>query len=56
MKKLYLFALSAMLTACGYKGGLYLPKEGDSNRFGVIQTGMDLNRPENAKPQMEPQP
>ncbi|EMU0659493.1 TPA: lipoprotein [Neisseria gonorrhoeae] len=33
-------ATALLLSACGYKGGLYLPKEGDTARFGVIQTGL----------------
>lgn len=33
------------LSACGYKGDLYLPKENDKNQFGVIQTGIDFKRP-----------
>ncbi|ENX2056869.1 lipoprotein [Neisseria gonorrhoeae] len=32
-------ATALLLSACGYKGGLYLPKEGDTARFGAIQTG-----------------
>lgn len=48
MKPTLLFAAAAMLLAgCGYKGDLYLPKEGDDARFGVIQTGIGL-------PQKEP--
>ena len=39
---LTLFALS--LAACGFKGDLYLPKENDKNKFGVIQTGIDFRR------------
>lgn len=39
---LILFALS--LAACGFKGDLYLPKENDKNKFGVIQTGIDFRR------------
>lgn len=31
-----------MLTACGYKGDLYLPKENDKAKFGVIQTGLQF--------------
>ena len=39
---LTLFALA--LAACGFKGDLYLPKENDKNKFGVIQTGIDFRR------------
>ena len=39
---LILFTLT--LTACGFKGDLYLPKENDKNKFGVIQTGIDFRR------------
>ena len=39
---LTLFTLA--LTACGFKGDLYLPKENDKNKFGVIQTGIDFRR------------
>ena len=39
-------ALSALLlTACGFKGDLYLPKEDDKAKFGVIQTGLPLFKP-----------
>lgn len=37
-------AAAVLLSACGYKGDLYLPKEGDKARFGVIQTGLDFDR------------
>ncbi|WP_037585460.1 LPS translocon maturation chaperone LptM [Stenoxybacter acetivorans] len=30
------------LSACGYKGDLYLPKEKDNAHFGVWQTGIGL--------------
>ena len=39
---LTLFTLA--LTACGFKGDLYLPKENDKNKFGAIQTGIDFRR------------
>lgn len=44
MKKLFCAALSGafLLSACGYKGDLYLPKENDKARFGVVQTGLKL--------------
>ena len=42
-KHLLLFPLvTCLLSACGFKGDLYLPKEGDKAHFGVIQTGLDL--------------
>ncbi|EFM03632.1 hypothetical protein HMPREF0602_1882 [Neisseria meningitidis ATCC 13091] len=44
-------ATALLLSACGYKGDLYLPKEGDKARFGVIQTGLQLQ----SKPQSAPQ-
>ncbi|HFC3212763.1 TPA: lipoprotein [Neisseria gonorrhoeae] len=44
-------ATALLLSACGYKGGLYLPKEGDTARFGVIQTGLQLQgKPQSAPP------
>lgn len=36
-------ATALLLSACGYKGDLYLPKEGDKARFGVIQTGLKVH-------------
>ena len=35
-------AAALFLSACGYKGDLYLPKEDDQARFGVIQTGIQF--------------
>ena len=51
---LTLFTLT--LTACGFKGDLYLPKENDKNKFGVIQTGIDFRRSasEPAEPAADP--
>lgn len=40
MKTVFATIAVLMLAACGYKGDLYLPKEGDKARFGVIQTGL----------------
>nr|WP_306807999.1 lipoprotein [Neisseria meningitidis] len=37
-------ATALLLSACGYKGDLYLPKEGDKARFGVIQTGFAASK------------
>lgn len=44
-------ATALLLSACGYKGDLYLPKEGDTARFGAIQTYLQLQN----KPQSAPQ-
>lgn len=46
-------AAAVLLAACGYKGDLYLPKEGDKAKFGVIQTGLGISAPAAAS---EPQP
>lgn len=46
MKKLSFFIfLLTLLSACGYRGGLYLPKEGDKARFGVVQTYSESETP-----------
>ncbi|QEY23422.1 LPS translocon maturation chaperone LptM [Neisseria animalis] len=38
--------LSALLlSACGFKGDLYLPKENDKAKFGIIQTGLPIFKP-----------
>ncbi|MCQ9327315.1 lipoprotein [Neisseria dentiae] len=51
MKPTLLLAAAALLLGgCGYKGDLYLPKEGDDARFGVIQTGLELPQKEPAAP------
>ncbi|ASK27698.1 LPS translocon maturation chaperone LptM [Neisseria chenwenguii] len=42
-KLIFAAAAALLLSACGYKGDLYLPKEGDKARFGVIQTGLKFN-------------
>ncbi|MDF7675376.1 lipoprotein [Neisseriaceae bacterium ESL0693] len=41
--------LMSLLTACGYKGNLYLPKEGDKTQFKPVQTGLTITpiNPEN---------
>lgn len=31
------------LAACGYKGDLYLPKEGDKAKYGPVQTGLTID-------------
>ncbi|MBR6026562.1 MAG: lipoprotein [Neisseriaceae bacterium] len=33
------------LSACGFKGDLYLPKENDNAKFSPIQTGIGLTPP-----------
>lgn len=50
MKPTLLFAAVLLLGGCGYKGDLYLPKEGDDARFGVIQTGLEPLSKEPAAP------
>lgn len=37
-------AALVLLSACGYKGSLYLPKEGDKARFGAVQTALPIYR------------
>ncbi|EGV34892.1 LPS translocon maturation chaperone LptM [Neisseria weaveri] len=41
-----LLAAVSILGGCGYKGDLYLPKENDKARFGVIQTGLQFESKE----------
>lgn len=44
LRFLFLSVLAAcFLSACGYKGDLYLPKEGDKAKYGVIQTGLTID-------------
>lgn len=45
MHKILLLSSILTVAACGFKGDLYLPKENDNARFGVIQTGIDFSRP-----------
>lgn len=33
------------LSACGYRGDLYLPREQDEAKFEVIPTGIDFRKP-----------
>lgn len=40
------FLSVALFSACGYKGDLYLPRDDDKNRFGVIQTDIDFKQPD----------
>ncbi len=45
MKPVWLTILAGLLlSACGFKGDLYLPKEDDKSQFGVIQTGIGINQ------------
>ncbi|MDO4641840.1 MAG: lipoprotein [Neisseria sp.] len=47
MKKLLsAAALLALLSACGYKGDLYLPKENDKAKFGPVQSGLQFESKE----------
>ncbi|HRL02343.1 lipoprotein [Vitreoscilla massiliensis] len=51
--------LCTLLSACGFKGGLYLPKENDKQTFGAVQTGFGIDkRPNQVSPTMQnnPQP
>ena len=43
-------AAALFLSACGYKGDLYLPKEDYQARFGVIQTGIQFTPKEPTTP------
>ena len=43
MKTLLMLAAALALAACGYKGDLYLPKEGDKAQFGPLQTGLEFH-------------
>ncbi|MCO6504979.1 MAG: lipoprotein [Snodgrassella sp.] len=36
------FLASSLLTACGYKGDLYLPQEKGKAKFGPVQTGLSI--------------
>ena len=38
-------AAALLLSACGFKGSLYLPKESDKAKFGAVQTGLQLESP-----------
>lgn len=56
VKKTFPAAVSAaalLLCACGYKGDLYLPQEGDQARFGPVQTGLQFD-PVAPMPHTEP--
>ena len=59
MKILWMGVLCILLSACGFKGGLYLPKENDEQTFGAVQTGFGIDkRPNQVAPTMQnnPQP
>ena len=49
-------AAALALAACGYKGGLYLPKEQDKAGFGAVQTGLKKPVRKNAPPPPTPPP
>lgn len=51
-----LAAAAVLLAACGYKGNLYLPKEGDNQKFGPIQTGLEFGKRQPEKPKDGTQP
>ena len=53
MKKIFLLINVLILSACGFKGDLYLPKENDKNQFGIIQTGLET---QSTQPQTETKP
>ena len=48
-------AAALLLSACGYKGDLYLPKESDRARFAPVQTGLQFS-PIAPMPDVQPQP
>lgn len=48
--------LALLCAACGFKGDLYLPRKNDDAKFGTIQTGINLKRPDAMrKRQKQPQ-
>lgn len=51
MKPIFCFAAALALAACGFKGDLYLPKPGDDNHFGPIQTGLEFGKKQPEKQQ-----
>lgn len=54
-KALLLSIIFSTIAACGYKGDLYLPKEGDKTRFGVFQIGIpDSDQPAAASQPEQP--
>ena len=48
-------AAALLLSACGYNGDLYLPKESDRARFAPVQTGLQFS-PIAPMPDVQPQP
>ena len=59
VKILWMGVLCTLLSACGFKGDLYLPKENDEQTFGAVQTGFGIDkRPNQVSPTMQnnPQP
>lgn len=43
VKILPIISLMFLLSACGFKGPLYLPKKDDDQTFGVVQTGFGID-------------
>ena len=50
MKTTVFWLAAALFLSAGYKGDLYLPKEDDQARFGVIQTGIQFTPKEPTTP------
>lgn len=50
MNKILLLISVLAVSACGFKGDLYLPKENDKNQFGVIQTELDFTPNQSIRP------
>ena len=48
-------ATALLLSACGYKGDLYRPKNRDRARFAPVQTGLQFS-PIAPMPDVAPQP
>lgn len=51
MKILFTLSCLIVLSACGYKGALYLPKTNDNNRFDIIQTDVQSDIYPTERPQ-----
>ncbi|MBR3482228.1 MAG: lipoprotein [Neisseriaceae bacterium] len=50
MKLAIIFATLFALSACGFKGDLYLPHDDDDATFSPIQTGVGLKPPVSDEP------
>lgn len=50
MKLPILFTAVLALSACGFKGDLYLPKDNDDAVFAPVQTGVGLKPPVSDEP------